>query len=189
LVTMALGIRTVEWWSVRKRLADLAILLEIVAPGPGIRLLDLGGGAGAATERFARGCSEIVILDPSAKKVAYGRRRRPAIQFFEGRAQAIPYLDGSFDRVTAVVSFHHMEDPDRVLAEVRRVLREGGRFVLMELPPSHAPGALFHWFAARRGDHLSFSNPDELKQKLEAHGFRDISTTQGSRGFFVAGTR
>src|SRR6266568_3390386 len=77
---MALGIRTVEWWSVRKRLADLEVLREIVTPGPGIRLLDLGGGAGAATERFARGCAEIVILEPNAKKVAYGRRRRPAVQ-------------------------------------------------------------------------------------------------------------
>ncbi len=186
---MALGIRTVEWWSVRKRLADLEVLREIVTPGPGIRLLDLGGGAGAATERFARGCAEIVILEPNAKKVAYGRRRRPAIQFLEGRARAIPYPDGSFDRVTAVVSFHHMENPERVLAEVRRVLREDGRFVLMELPPSHAPGALFHWFAARRGEHLSFSNADELAQKLEAHGFHDVSSKQGSRGFFVAATR
>ena len=186
---MALGIRTVEWWSVRKRLADLAILREIVAPGPGIRLLDLGGGAGAATEQFARGCSEIVILEPNAKKVAYGRRRRPYIQFLEGRAQAIPYPDGSFDRVTAVVSFHHMENPDRVLNEVRRVLRRDGRFVLMELPPSRAPGAVFHWFAARHGEHLSFSNPDELKQRLEAYGFRDVSTTPGNRGFFVAATR
>ena len=186
---MALGIRTVEWWSVRKRRSDLAVLREIVVPGPGIRLLDLGGGAGAATERFARGCSEIVILEPNAKKVLYGRRRRPAIQFLEGRAQAIPYPDGSFDRVTAVVSFHHIEDPDRVLTEVHRVLRAGGRFVLMELPPSKAPGALFHWFVARRGEHLSFSHPDELAQKLEAHGFRDVSIRQGSREFFVAATR
>ncbi len=186
---MALGIRTVEWWSVRKRRADLAVLGEIVGPAPGVRLLDLGGGAGGATERFARGCSEVVILEPNAKKVAYGRRRRPAIRFLEGRAHSIPYPDGSFDRITAVVSFHHMEDPDRVLTEVHRVLREGGRFVLMELPPAHAPGALFHWFAARRGEHLSFSNPDELARKLEAHGFRDVSTAQGSRGFFVAGTR
>ena len=186
---MALGLRTVEWWSVRKRLADLAVLREIVAPGTGMRLLDLGGGAGAATERFARGCAEVVILEPNAKKVAYGRRRRPAIHFFEGRAQAIPYPDGSFDRVTAVVSFHHMEDPDRVLTEVHRVLRAGGRFVLMELPPSKAPSALFHWFAARRGEHLSFSNPDELVQKLDAHGFRGVSIRLGSRGFFVAATR
>jgi len=186
---MALGIRTVEWWSVRRRRADLAALRGIVAPGPGIRLLDLGGGAGAATERFARGCAEIVILEPSAKKVAYGRRRRPGIHFLEGRAHAIPYPDGSFDRVTAVVSFHHMEDPDQVLTEVHRVLRAGGRFVLMELPPSRAPSTLFHWFAARRGEHLSFSNPDELAQTLEVHGFRDVSIRQGSRGFFAAGTR
>src|SRR6266540_4221959 len=104
-------------------------------------------------------------------------------------ATATRYPDGSFDRVTAVVSFHHMEDPDRVLTEVHRVLRAGGRFVLMELPPSRAPSTLFHWFAARRGEHLSFSNPDELAQKLEVHGFRDVSIRQGSRGFFAAGTR
>ncbi|HYS73023.1 MAG TPA: methyltransferase domain-containing protein [Thermoplasmata archaeon] len=186
---MALGIRTVEWWSVRKRLADLAVLREIVTPGPGMRLLDLGGGAGAATERFATGCAEIVILEPNAKKVAFGRRRRPAIHFFEGRAHAIPYPDGTFDRVTAVVSFHHMEDPERVLTEVHRVLRAGGRFVLVEFPPSEAPGTLFHWFTARRGEHLSFSNPDELAQKVEAHGLRDVSIRRGNNGFFVVGTR
>src|SRR2546428_4006342 len=183
---MALGLRTVEGWSVRKRLADLAVLREIVAPGTGMRLLDLGGGAGAATERFARGCAEVVILEPNAKKVAYGRRRRPAIHFFEGRAQAIPYPDGSFDRVTAVVSFHHMEDPDRVLTEVHRVLRAGGRFVLMALPPSKAPSALFHWFAAPRGGRPSFPQPGERRPKPPRSALPAHSVRLGKPGGFTA---
>ncbi|HKW43895.1 MAG TPA: class I SAM-dependent methyltransferase [Thermoplasmata archaeon] len=186
---MSIGIWLAEWLSVRKRRTDLDAFRDLIAPEPAINLLDLGGGAGAATERFASGCGEIVVLEPNAKRVAFGRRRRPGIRFLEGRAQAIPFPDNSFDRVTSVVAFHHMENPDQVLDEIHRVLRPGGRIALFEMLPAEAPGALSRWLAACHGDHLQFHHPEELKAKLEARAFRSVTTRPGIRGFSVTGFR
>src|SRR5437879_13249263 len=74
---MSLSIRIQEFLSVRRRAADLRMLKDLVVPSRDVRLLDVGGGAGAATERFAAGCREIVVLEPDPRKVALGRRLRP----------------------------------------------------------------------------------------------------------------
>src|SRR2546427_10261424 len=131
--------RLMERSSVRKRAADLAELRALIAPVSGVRLLDVGGGAGAATEQFATGCAEVVVLEPDRRKVAQGRKLRPTIRFQEGRAEEMPFPDATFDRVTAVVAFHHMENQESALAQMRRVLSGSGRLCLFELLPSRGP--------------------------------------------------
>ena len=182
--------RALERGSVKKRAADLAQLHDLIAPVSGARLLDVGGGTGAATERFAIGCAEMVVLEPDRRKVAEGRRLRPAIRFVEGDAEGIPFPAGTFDRVTSVVAFHHMGNQDRALEEMRHVLRDSGRIVLFELPPSRAPGPLFRWIAGyRHAGHMAFHGPDELTAKLRSAGFTDVSTRPGDTGYFVIATK
>jgi ubiquinone/menaquinone biosynthesis C-methylase UbiE len=187
---MSVTIRILEFLSVRRRAADLRTLRRLVAPSPDVRLLDVGGGAGAATERFAAGCGEVVVLEPDSRKVALGRRLRPWIRFEVGHAEAIPFPDRSFDRLVAVVAFHHMEDQDRSLEEMRRVLRDSARLVVMELPPARAPGRLDRWIGGfRHAAPMAFLEPEALKAKLEAHGFRDVVNLPGAYSYFVSGTR
>src|SRR2546422_9906185 len=112
--------RLMERSSVRKRAADLAELRALIAPVSGVRLLDVGGGAGAATEQFATGCAEVGVLEPNRKKVGQGRKFRPTIRFEEGRAEEIPFPDATFDRVTAGGAFHHIQDQRRALREMGR---------------------------------------------------------------------
>ncbi len=182
--------RALERGSIRKRATDLAQLHELIAPVSGVRLLDVGGGTGAATQRFATGCAEVVVLEPDRKKVAEGRRLRPSIRFEEGQAEEIPFPVGAFDRVTSVVAFHHMENQERALEEMRRVLSDSGRIVLFELPPSRAPGPLFRWIAGyRHAGHMAFHGPDELTAKLRACGFTNVSSLAGDTGYFVVATR
>src|SRR5437660_5314903 len=102
-------IRIAERLTVRKRSEDLPILRALVAPSSTIRLLDVGGGAGTATERFSEGCGEVIVLEPNRKKFVEGRRRRPALRFHEGRAESIPLPGDYFDRVGAVVSLDHAD--------------------------------------------------------------------------------
>src|SRR5213593_4620266 len=173
------------WWmeraSVRKRAADLAELRALIAPG---------GGAGGATERFGAGCAGVVVLGPDRRKVAQGRKLRPTIRFEEGRAEEIPFPDATFDRVTAVVAFHHMENQESALAEMRRVLKDSGRLVLFELPPSRAPGPIYRWIAGyRHAGHMAFHGPEELRERLRAAGFAQVSDLPGVTGYFVVGTR
>src|SRR5207249_10754550 len=187
---MAFLLRWMERASVRKRAADLAELRASSGPTSGVRLLGVGGGAGAATERFATGCAEVVVLEPDRRKVAQGQQHRPTIRFEEGRAEEIPFPDATFDRVTAVVAFHHIEDQESALAEMRRVLRDSGRLVLFELPPSRAPGPIYQWIAGyRHAGHMAFHGPEELREKLRAAGFAEVSDRPGVAGYFVVGTK
>lgn len=175
--------------SVRKRTLDLARLRHLVSPSPSVRLLDVGGGTGAATERYAFGCGEITILEPDPRKVALGRRRRPSIRFEQGRGEAIPSPDGSFDRVVAVVAFHHMEDQTKALQEMRRVLKPDGRLVILELPPAAAPGRFGRWIAGMcHGGPTAFLEPGELQTRLEAAGFRQITQEFGVRCYLTTAT-
>src|SRR3989442_995264 len=64
---MAFLVRLMERTSVRKRAPDLAELRTLIAPISGVHLLDVGGGAGAATEQFATGCAEVVVLEPDRR--------------------------------------------------------------------------------------------------------------------------
>src|SRR3989449_7637652 len=121
------------------------MLRALVAPSSTIRLLDVGGGAGTATELFSEGCGEVTVLEPNRKKLVVGRRRRPALRFYEGRGESIPFPDDYFDRVVAVVSLHHADDQAQVLREMRRVLRRSGRLVLAELPHSRVPRPFRRW--------------------------------------------
>jgi len=182
--------RMMERRSVRKRATDLAQLHELIAPVSGVRLLDVGGGTGAATERFAMGCAEVVVLEPDRRKVAEGRRLRSSIRFLEGHAEEIPFPDATFDRVTSVVAFHHMENQESALEEMRRVLRDSGRIVLFELPPSRAPGPLYRWIAGyRHAGQMTFHGPDELAAKQRSGGFTAVSNRAGITGYFVMGTK
>jgi len=182
--------RLVEWLSVRKRMPDLARLRDVVSPSPGIRLLDVGGGAGAATEQFAAGCGVIVVLEPDARKVSLGRTRRTSMRFEHGRGEAMPFGNASFDWVVAVVAFHHMEDQRRVLREMYRVLRPGGRVAFLELSPSKAPGWFGRWIGGRlHGAEMTFLGADELKALLESAGFQQATWESGVRCYLTTATK
>src|SRR5437660_12822858 len=147
-------IRIAERLSVRKRSEDLPILRALVAPSSTIRLLDVGGGAGTATERFSEGCGEVTVLKPNRKNLVVGRKRRPALRLHEGRGESIPFPDDYFDRVVAVVRLHHAEDQAQVLREMRRVLRKAGRIVIVELSRARAPRLIGRWI----GGHMHGSS-------------------------------
>jgi SAM-dependent methyltransferase len=101
-------------------------VLELLAPRPGERVLDLGCGDGALTaELVARGC-RVVGVDASAAQVEAARRRGVDARVMDGEALAFA---AEFDAVFSNAALHWMPDAARVVAGVRRALRPGGRFV------------------------------------------------------------
>ena len=178
--------RVQDWLSVRAHRQDLPYLRRALAIESGSRLLDVGGGTGAFTAVFGQGAEEIVVLEPHDAKVRYGRRRRPNLRFISAQAEEIPFPDDYFDRVTIIVSFHHVQGPDQALEEIRRVLKAGGRFVVEEFDPNHGRGRRAH--ALERtfgGDQSIFYTPDELRSKLEGHGFGGIAHETVGPGYLL----
>jgi demethylmenaquinone methyltransferase/2-methoxy-6-polyprenyl-1,4-benzoquinol methylase len=102
---------------------------------PGMTVLDVGTGTGLLAREIAHvlGPSGRVIgLDPSSKMMAAGRARTN-IEFVQGVGECLPFPDNHFDFVTMGYALRHVSDLDRTFEEYRRVLKEGGGLLLLEI--------------------------------------------------------
>ena len=112
--------------------SDQAIesLLQVARAGPGLQALDLCCGQGNVAEALlGRGC-RVTGADFSQAMLTLARARAPAATFVEADAQDLPFEDATFDLVVSNFGICHIPDPPRALAQVRRVLRSGGRFAM-----------------------------------------------------------
>lgn len=121
------------------------------------RVLEVATGEGSFARFLADrlgGFEEIVCVDvlpPSDGPESVFRHER--IRFLEMNAEDLAFERGSFDTVTVSSSLHHFPDPPKVLRELRRVVRPGGRFIIrethrdLESEPERTDIALHHWVA------------------------------------------
>jgi demethylmenaquinone methyltransferase/2-methoxy-6-polyprenyl-1,4-benzoquinol methylase len=130
----------------RERAADLARLR------PGDRALDVATGTGDLAIELARRVGpegEVVGADFSDGMLARARAKEPAIRWEHADALALPYDDGEFDAATVGFGARNFGDLERGLAEMARVVRSGGRVVVLEITsPSRPPLSTFFrvWF-------------------------------------------
>lgn len=101
-------------------------VVELLAPRPGERILDLGCGDGALTARLAELGCEVVGVDSSPGMIEAARRLGLDAHVMDGRALG---FDREFDAVFSNAALHWMTDPAAVIDGVWRALRAGGRFV------------------------------------------------------------
>ena len=98
----------------------------------GARVVDLGCGSGAFTQLLRQAGYSCVGVDISPKLVAIGRNKYPGLELIEADAERLPFARESFDGVLLSALVHHFPDPRGLVAEVRRVLKPGGRFVAFD---------------------------------------------------------
>lgn len=130
--------------------------VELAALGAGERALDVGAGTGDLALALAQAApsGRVVALDLAPSMLARARARAalgPALGAVVGSAEALPFADGTFVCVVAGFAVRNFGDVERGLAEMRRVVRAGGRAVVLELsrPPHPALRAL-HFFYLKR---------------------------------------
>ena len=116
-------------------------MLDWLAPRPGMRLLDVAGGTGDIAFRFLRrvkGDGHATVLDMTEDMLTEGRRRAEATTFADrldwvvGDAMALPFPDASFDAYTISFGIRNVTRIEDALAEAFRVLRPGGRLLVLE---------------------------------------------------------
>lgn len=126
--------RTDFWEGRGREYEDRAerIALQKLLPTHGTRLLEIGAGFGRLSNIYTM-YEQVIILDYSLSQLqfaqeTYGRGGR--FIYVAADAYQLPFRAGIADGVSMIRVIHHMREADRVLAEVRRVIADGGRFIL-----------------------------------------------------------
>jgi len=124
-----------------------AQLLNVVDPGPGTRLLDVGSGRGAiAAAAAARGCA-VTAVDAAPRMVSLLSGAHPDIDVRLMDIHRLELPDSSYDLATGGFVIHLVTDPAQVLTELRRVLRPGAAVALTTPGPCEDHG---RWNAFNR---------------------------------------
>jgi len=107
--------------------------VEFLAAPPGARVIEVGSGLGLLAVAVADSAPGVTVLgvECSPDQIAVAARS-PKVDYLEGDAQTLPFPDASFDAAYARYLLEHVPRPDRVLAEMRRVVRPGGRVAVTE---------------------------------------------------------
>jgi ubiquinone/menaquinone biosynthesis C-methylase UbiE len=127
--------------NIRKELIARIVVRE------GLRVLDVGTGFGSNAgflSDILRDKGKIWTLDPSAEaimnaeKTLREKRLGRNVTFVEGTTEKLPFEDGFFDLVVSVVVLHHLQGLEKGIKEMLRVLKKGGRLILVDWnPESH----------------------------------------------------
>jgi ArsR family transcriptional regulator len=149
-------------------------LLRLMPP---MVIADLGAGEGALSLLLAQGATRVIAVDTSARMIEFGREeaKRCGVNNLEyrlGDMEEVPIEDAEVDLVFFSQSLHHALHPERALHEAWRILKPGGRIVVLDL--------LKHRFEEARelyaDEWLGFSEA-EIESMLEKSGFRDVQTS------------
>ena len=148
---------------------------------PKLDVADLGCGEGYLTLEAARWARRVIAIDRSADVLERGRRlaaRRKIgnIVWKRGELERLPLKDATIDIALLSQALHHADAPAAALAEAWRILRPGGRVVILDLRKHDQ-----QWVRAKLGDRwLGFAD-EQLGELIEAAGFEDATVRVGSR--------
>ena len=150
--------------------------------------LDLGCGTGELLARLSEwGQIQLAGLDISPNMIAAARQKlgpEPDLQI--GDAESLPWDSASFDLVLCTNSFHHYPDPGKALAEIKRVLKNNGHLVLVDIlfPPALRPIVNLSLPLMRTGD-VHFYSENETRQLFTRNGFQVIRWQTPILGSFI----
>lgn len=153
-------------------------LVKFARIGSGETVLDVGTGTGVVALTAARAGAKVTALDLTPELLEQARENariagREDIVWTEGDAEQLPYADGSFDVVLSQFGHMFAPRPEVTIAEMRRVLKPGGRVAFATWPPEHLIGRLFA-FVGRNSPPLppgaspppQWGNPTTVAERL-----------------------
>src|ERR1022692_112016 len=153
-------------------------VLEWLAAKPNERILDLGCGDGQTSKRIAANGATVMGVDISPEMVSAARSR--GIVAMEASVESLPFSDHAFDAVFSNAALHWVKDQDAMMAEVRRVLKPGGRFVaemgghgnIAAIRVALMAVLVRHGLGDREDGVNYYPTPEGYERRLEQHGFQ-----------------
>ena len=163
-----------HWDKVRDELfgrrSYLLALLGLIEPGRVVA--DLGCGTGAVAEALAPAVGRVFAVDGSEAMLEAARERVGGcgnVALRRGKLENVPLKDGSVDAATLILVLHHLPHPGRVISEVHRILRPGGRLLIVDMLPHDRVE-----YQQEMGHvWMGFSEP-RIREQLSRTGFHDI---------------
>jgi ArsR family transcriptional regulator len=148
---------------------------------PPLDVVDIGCGEGYLAIEAAQWAKHVTAIDRSpdvlARAKALGTRRRATnITWKRGEMEKLPLADHSFDLAILSQALHHAADPATVLTEAARVLKPGGRVLLLDLR-SHDEA----WVRDQLGDRWLGFEDNQLRSMLEDAHFTEVRLSVGAR--------
>jgi len=153
-------------------------VLELLDAQKGEYILDLGCGDGQLSKRVAAVGAHVLGVDASPSMVEAARAR--GIEAEQANAELLPFHDETFDAVFSNAALHWVRDQDAMVAQVRRVLRSGGRFVA-EMGGHGNIAAIRvalmavldrHGYGDREDGVNYYPTVESYTERLKRHGFR-----------------
>jgi ArsR family transcriptional regulator len=148
---------------------------------PPAEVVDIGCGEGYLTIEVARWARRVVAVDRSSAvlaraKALAGRRRAGNIEFKRGELEKLPIDAASADVAILSQALHHAADPALAMAEAARVLRPGGKVLVLDLRAHNET-----WVREKLGDRQLGFTDEALAGLLTGAGLADVKVTVGSR--------
>jgi demethylmenaquinone methyltransferase/2-methoxy-6-polyprenyl-1,4-benzoquinol methylase len=123
--------------------------VDVANVGPGSRALDVATGTGDLAIALRQRGANVIGADFAARMLEIARKKAPDIEFRTGNALALEFPDDEFDAATVGFGARNFDDLDRGLSEMARVVKPGGRVVVLEITtPQRPPLSFFFrlWF-------------------------------------------
>lgn len=116
----------------------LTHLITCTQPSPTDRFLEVAAGTCACGRAFAPHLQSVTCFDMTEAMLAIGRAEAQKagltnLSFIQGNAETLPFADSTFDIVLSRLAIHHFPNPQRCVAEMARVLKPGGKLVLIDM--------------------------------------------------------
>lgn len=148
---------------------------------PACDVADLGCGEGYLSLEAAHWARKVIAVDRSAEVLARARalatrRHIRNITWRRGELERLPIEDTSVDVALLSQALHHAGDPARAVAEAMRILREGGRVLVLDLREHHES-----WVREALGDRWQGFTDTDLQALLEGAGLTDVRVRVGAR--------
>ncbi len=150
-------------------------------------VLDVGTGTGYLLPSLSRQFARVTAVDPSSAMLALARQRAEReglsnVRFDSGRLESLPLKDACVDAALAILVLHHAQDRSVALGELRRVLKRGGKLLIVDLMPHSLES-----FQREMADPIRGVDPSELMEEMRRAGLppkrhRPLPTRSGDGG-------
>lgn len=113
-------------------------MVQKAQPGKADRILEVAAGTCICGRAFAPHVAHVTCLDATPEMLQIGKEEAEKknlfnMTFVKGNAEKLPFLDNSFDLVMSRLAFHHFVNPKEIFSEMKRVLKSGGKLLLMDM--------------------------------------------------------